>query len=256
MRRFFIATPAPGATHAILNHAEAHHLRDILRMQCGQPIILLDGRGHRYQAQIESVGHAQVCARILAKLEGDTTESPLELTLAQAFLKEKKLDRLIAPLTELGISELVAFCARRSVARPNAAKQRRRVERWRTIAREALKQCGRACLPAIGCAPSLESVLQAHVHDDIRLIFWENATRGLSQLPARQTRPQRIAAIIGPEGGFARSEIEQAQSHGFIPLSLGPRILRAHTAALTVAALLQYQFGDLGGHANGNHESI
>jgi len=254
MRRFFISTPAPGATHVILNRAETHHLRDILRMQRGQPIILLDGLGHQYQAQIESVDNAQACVRLLAKLEGDAVESPIELTLAQAFLKEKKIDRLIAPLTELGINELIAFCAGRSVARPNAAKQRRREERWQTIAREALKQSGRGCLPAIHCAPSFESMLQAHAHDDIRLIFWENATHGLTQLVDRQPRPRRIAAIIGPEGGFARSEIERAQSYGFIPLSLGPRILRAHTAALAVATLLQYRFGDLGYHAVGNQD--
>ena len=247
MRRFKIdAKPVVGDT-AVIAGPDANHMANVLRLKADATVLLFDGTGTEYIARIEKIARGEVRLSILERRPG-RVESPTRVTVAQGFLKDRKMDTLIRPLTELGISRWIPFFADRSVARPNAARLAKRVVRWQKIADEALKQCRRARSPRIEIASDFDAMLQLAGEAAVKLVFWEEASTALSKAgsadgPAGQGE---VFIILGPEGGLTAAEVDRSRQAGFLSLSLGPRILRAETAALAAGTLVQYLFGDLG----------
>ncbi len=132
-----------------------------------------------------------------------------------------------------------------SVPRPDKDRLNLRTERWRKIAKESLKQCRRNQIPDIAETASFEDMLNIGKDSDIKIIFWENENTPFLLFPDKMDY-QKIFAVMGPEGGFTRDEVDAAKESGFVTGGLGPRILRAETAAVTACSLLQYIFGDMG----------
>ncbi len=121
------------------------------------------------------------------------------------------------------------------------------MERWNKIAREALKQCKRGCVPQIEEAATFKEMLNQSQACDIKIAFWENESEPVKVLlPGPERQIEKIFVLLGPEGGFTAKEIEQARTRGFITAALGPRILRAETASVAACVLLQYLYGDMG----------
>lgn len=220
-------------------------MRHVLRFQPQDTIIVFDGTGAEYRARIVSMDDPSVQVELLSPIQ-KSIESPLDLTLAQAFLKEKKMDSLIRHLTELGVTRWVPFMARRCVPTPDAKRLQSRIQRWRKISLESLKQCGRSRPITIEPPVSFQEALDLSKPYDLKLIFWEKADLSQPSMLQANIRPARIFIMIGPEGGFDPAEIRAAQAKEFQIAALGPRILRAETATLTAAALAQFVFGDLG----------
>jgi 16S rRNA (uracil1498-N3)-methyltransferase len=244
MRRFFIPS-IPSGTTTDITGTDAHHLRHVLRLQPQDTIIVFDGTGDEYHARIISMDDQSVQVELLSPIE-NSIESHLDLTLAQAFLKEKKMDGLIRHLTELGVTRWIPFMARRSVPNPDPKRLQSRIQRWRKISLESLKQCGRSRPMAIDPPVSFQEALELSKPYDLKLIFWEKADLSQPSILQAGFRPGRVFMMIGPEGGFDPAEIRTAQAKEFQIAALGPRILRAETATLTAAVLAQYVFGDLG----------
>ncbi len=238
MRRFFLNAPMLIGQKAIIADAEFNHIRNVLRLRVGDSIILFNGSGEEFQAKIFNISSDRIEAMVLQSSE-ISRESSAEIIIAQAFLKEKKMEDLIRPMSELGITRWIPFIAQRSVSRPDDKRIAARYERWNTIARESLKQCRRTKMLEISPIMSLEQITAIGDFCDIKLIFWENASDPIPN------QGSRIIAILGPEGGFSPSEIAMVQQAGFIPATLGPRILRAETAAIAAGSILQYRFGDM-----------
>jgi 16S rRNA (uracil1498-N3)-methyltransferase len=215
-------------------------------MEPGDDIILLDGTGWEYFAQITHLGKKQVVVRV-GKRQKSSAESSLNLTVAQALLKEKKMDRLVRPLTELGIRRLIPFSSKRSVPRPVPHRWEARLRRWERIGREAMKQCRRSRVPDFSSLFSWESLLSSCPEYDLAILFGENARTPLTEIvrdhPPRGVR--KLIIILGPEGGFDDNEVATFKSLQVPIATLGPRILRAETAALAAAALSQFLWGDL-----------
>ena len=140
MRRFKIDAAAIVDSTCVLSGSDARHMINVLRLKAGDRVVLFDGTGKEYAAAIHSISSGEVRLAVLGNRPG-LAESPARITVAQGFLKDKKMDALIRQLTELGISRWIPFCGERSVARPDAERLARRSERWRKIATEALKQC-------------------------------------------------------------------------------------------------------------------
>lgn len=247
MRRFLVNTSDLSGATAVVSGPDAHHITNVLRLARGDEIELLDGSGRGYSARIVSVSSQKVEVELLGRTPF-FGESPLELTVAQAYLKSKKMDILIRQLTELGIAAWLPFVSQRSVPRPDRKSLAARQKRWETIAREALKQCRRARVPEVGPLDSFEAVLAAAQPSALKIVFWEEEKRDLRSLAQAWAPkpPDRVFVIVGPEGGFTLQEIERAAACGFESCSLGPRILKAETAAVAAGALMQYLFGDLG----------
>jgi 16S rRNA (uracil1498-N3)-methyltransferase len=225
---------------------EARHLREVLRLKIGDRVQVFDGKGHEYSAVIEKAMRDTAMLELLDEVRPASPESTLQLTLALALLKGDKFDLVVQKATELGVSELLPVKTKFADVRlrddSDAAK---RVTRWQRIALEAAKQSGRATLPRINEPTDFASVITAPSDDDeLRVMFAERDGLPLSELPKMSSSPS-IVALVGSEGGWADEEIDSGRANGWTIVTLGGRILRAETAAITIVALLQHLYGDL-----------
>jgi 16S rRNA (uracil1498-N3)-methyltransferase len=246
MRYFFIEPSLAMGPAVSITGPEVHHIKNVLRLKAGDGLKLFDGTGFEYEAIILSVSAKQVMVEIQRKLK-TTVQSGTRIIVAQAFLKQKKMDDLVRKLCELGVAEWIPFFSERAIPRPDSERLAGRCQRWRRIAIEAVKQCRRIDTPRIEEAHSIDEVLNSSKRCDLKFVFWENESSRLSiDLLAEDELPQKIMVMIGPEGGFADQEINRIQNSGFLPTGLGPRILRAETATIAAVTLVQYIFGDMG----------
>ena len=242
LRRFFInPTDITGDT-AQLTGPEAHHLRTVLRLSPGDPIIFFDGTGARYQARIERI----LKDRVTATIYGQDRDLPakVRLHLGQALLKGQKMDLILQKATELGVEAIWPFSSEHGIRKPLRETQ---LERWQRIVLEACKQCDRAKPPEIEDTREITELMTHPPACDVKLIFWEHeAQQTLPEVLADQaTECRSVLFLLGPEGGFSEAEVACARQEGFRPVSLGPRILRAETATLAATAILQFALGNL-----------
>ena len=219
-------------------------MRVVLRLKPGDGVILVDPAGRQFEAQIIAFegSTVDVMATRAASASG---ESQLRITVVQGFLKEKKMDKLVRVLTELGVSRFVPVICSRSVARPPEKRYTARLQRWQRIVGQAMKQCRRShgleILPAMG----FKAFLDWDATDGLKLLFWER--QALNPLVAdSEPWPGEVILMLGPEGGFSKAEVELARAAGFVTVGLGPRILRAETATLAAVVMTQYLWGDMG----------
>lgn len=238
MRRFF-APPENFANGIVaLDEDETRHLRDVLRLRVGGEIAVFDGQGKEFRCSISEIGKRDARASITSEIPPASPESPLDLTLAAAVLKGEKFDLVVQKAVELGVTRLIPVEADRCDVR--LADAGKRIIRWQRICMEATKQCGRARLMQIDDAITSEALFeQAHGGS---ILFSES---GGSSLDAISSTDNKLTAIVGPEGGWDVGELELARSAGISIVTLGGRILRAETAAIGIAAILQHRYGDL-----------
>lgn len=238
MRRFFVPPQELIEEEIVLSPELLHHLGAVLRLTAGEEIVLLDGRGNLCRCRIDLLGKRSGKVRVLSRWR--EKESAFPVRLLQALPKGDKMDLVLQKGTELGVSSFVPVLAGRSISRPD---QEKRLSRWERIVREAARQCRRPCLPRLSSPRTLSEAL-AECQSDLRLMLWEDECRPLSEaLPAEP--PREAAILVGPEGGFSPQEAEIAREADFIPVRIGPRILRTETAGFAVASILQYLYGDL-----------
>jgi 16S rRNA (uracil1498-N3)-methyltransferase len=245
MRYFFIPPEALARSETEIVGREARHMGKVLRLKPGMVVGLSDGCGMQGEARIVSVTRDRVVLAVLRRFSSPR-ETTGELVAAQAMLKDQKMDLLLRQLTELGITGWRPFVSQRSIPQPDTHRQASRTERWERIAREAVKQCRRGRLPAVAPVGRFADILQVGERFDMRILFWEGARHALPALPAVDTvAPRKILMVVGPEGGFADEEARHARERGFRLAALGPRILRAETAAVAACTLVQHLYGDL-----------
>ncbi|MFO7861012.1 MAG: 16S rRNA (uracil(1498)-N(3))-methyltransferase [Desulfosalsimonas sp.] len=242
MRRFYINPSELDRPEPCITGKEARHLKTVLRLSAGDRIRVTDGAGRICDARIISMEGKTVRVVIENRIEAGN-ESPLDLIVAQGFLKDKKMDDLVRHLTELGVTRWVPMITRRTVARPDARRMKKRTERWQAISLEAIKQCGRSMVPDIAPVMDFSEVLSLGATVDSGLFFWEQARAPLAA--TAEDSPGSILLLLGPEGGFTEKEAADAEAAGLCAVSMGCRILRAETAAISACTLVQYVFGDL-----------
>ena len=242
MRRFFVSPASLQQTTIPLEGDTLHHLSKVLRLSPGEEILLLDGLGNLCLCRIESLGRRSGEARVLRRWQ--ESEAVLPIQLLQSLPKGDKMELILQKGTELGVTEFVPVLAGRSTARLVADREESRQQRWQRIIQEAARQCRRPVLPRLTPAIPLAEALSA-CSAELRLLPWEEESRPLAAvLPSRA--PASAAVLIGPEGGFSAAEAALAAEAGFLPVSLGHRILRSETAGFAVATILQHHYGDLG----------
>jgi len=247
MRRFHIERSSIEGNAAFITGGDALHVHTVLRMKPGMVLQLWDESGDIYTARIVSVSKERMELAIIEALGQSTVESPVHIALGQSLLKARKMDALVRQLTELGVAEWMPFISERSVSRPSAKQTESRKSRWQTITQEALKQCRRTREMKIHTVVPFKDILSQAEHYDLCLVFYEASSSALSDRVTEVPTPAAsILALIGPEGGFSQDEISLAEEAGFVIAGLGPRILKAETAALAACSLTQYIFGDLG----------
>ena len=238
MRRFYAPKENFSDGRIYIAADETRHLRDVLRLQTGDKIAVFDGEGNEFLAKIETIKKSGVELKIIQTLAPSSAESPLHLTLAAAMLKGEKFDLVVQKAVEIGVTRLVPLHTARCDVNIKGADKR--VDRWRKIVIDAAKQSGRARLMSIDVPVEFAEFVHSETSDEI-IVFTERGGESFLKL----NEVNKITAVIGPEGGWDDSEIELVKTSGVKLITLGGRILRAETAAISIAAILQHRFGDL-----------
>jgi 16S rRNA (uracil1498-N3)-methyltransferase len=273
MHRFFV-DPAlltgaiPSDKFVTLPKDLAHQVRDVLRLQVGEQVLLLDNSGDEVLAEIASLNKLGVSARLLERRKGER-ESPVRLVLCQGLLKSARFEWVLEKGTELGVSTFSPILCRRSMAGLEDAGAAK-VQRWQRIIQEAAEQCGRARLPQLLPIRPLMHALNDIPPGALALMPWEeehelslrdalksfrrgeplwspapssNSSIVSNNQNAPLAQTLTVVLFIGPEGGLMADEVRLAQRHSAVAISLGERILRAETAALAAIANVMYELG-------------
>jgi 16S rRNA (uracil1498-N3)-methyltransferase len=248
-RRRFYAPPEAFSSDLqtlTLQVEEARHLRDVLRLRPGDRVHVFDGAGKEFECSIDESRKDTARLTVLAEVEPARAESPLQLTLAVALLKSDKFDLVVQKATELGVARVVPVATKLADIRlRDDSDANKRVGRWQRIAMEASKQSGRALVPVVTQPVSFAELVQDTLATGQRsLMFSERDGKPL--LEAKNILDaKRVTALVGSEGGWTDEEIALARDNDWEVVTLGGRTLRAETAAIAVAALLQHLCGDL-----------
>ena len=226
----------------VLPEAQTHYLKHVLRLKPGAALLLFDGKqpadfhaaltvnGKKLSATIESVTAIE-------------TESSLPVELIQGLGRADHMDWMIQKTTELGVNRIALFNAERTQSPLKSVKLEKKMQHWRSVAISACEQSGRALIPEITFYHDLGQVL-ATTSTDCKLLldFCGDSLTSVLQQRAKNTP---LAILLGPEGGLNPTEIELAKLSDFAPVTLGPRVLRTETAAISAIAIAQSLLGDL-----------
>jgi 16S rRNA (uracil1498-N3)-methyltransferase len=217
-----------------------HHARDVLRLRPGAEVRVFDGAGHEFAGVLETVARGGVTCHVSGAVE-TRPESPLRIVLAMAALKGDRMELVIQKATELGVAAIQPIVTARTDAAARPALKGARHDRWEKVAGGAAEQCGRAVVPEVAPTVTLRDLLAAPFAG-ARIAFVETEdARPLADAP----RADSVQLLVGPAGGWEPSEVAAFPAAGVYPASLGPRILRAETAALAAVTALQVLWGDL-----------
>lgn len=218
----------------------ANHTANVLRLTDGHPIVLFNGDGNDYTAELTEVKKRTVTALVDAKL-GLSVESPLSIHLGQGVSRGDRMDFAIQKAVELGVSEITPLITERCGVKLSKERWEKKHQQWFKLIVAACEQCGRNRLPKLNpCISSNEWVAQST--QQLRLTLHPQAAKSVKHL-SLPTAGVRL--LIGPEGGFTDAEVYATEEAGFQTVQMGPRVLRTETAAMAAIAILQAIHGDL-----------
>ena len=243
MYQFFVDASQIRGRRVVITGGDVNHIRNVLRMRPGEELSVFNGAdGREYRCGIEEIREEEViCSLRFIREEG--VELPARVTLFQGLPKADKMEFIVQKAVELGVYAVVPVATRRAVVKLDEKKARAKTERWQAIAEAAAKQSRRAVVPRVGNVCTLKEALAQAAGMDVKLIPYE-LSEGMAETRKQieSVAPgQEVAVFIGPEGGFEEEEVELARAAGFVPVTLGKRILRTETAGLVVMAWLMYR---------------
>ena len=245
MHRFYLPPEQCDARLVVLRDQEARHTRQVLRLERGAQVVVLDGQGGHQLCKVRNAARDRVELGVLE--HRSIPPLPYRLTLFQAMPKGKTFDTIVQKATELGAWRVVPLLTERVVTRLEGVSAGPKVEHWQRTAIEAIKQCGSAWLPQIDPPQPLRQCLERPEREDLSLVASlqsgsDHPRRVLQTFRAQHGRaPQTVAVWIGPEGDFTPAELEAIQSSGAVPVTLGSLVLRADTAAIYCLSILSYE---------------
>jgi 16S rRNA (uracil1498-N3)-methyltransferase len=245
MHRFYITPEDWNPDSLVLGGPEAHHARDVLRLQPGGRVVVFNGRGHEITAEIAKLNRDEVHLRKMH--EARVPPLPCRITLAQAIPKGKNMDLIVQKAVEIGAAEIAPIISERTIVHLEAKEAAQKQTKWQQVAIEAAKQCGQNWLPVVQTPRKLTDFFaNAHLQQ-LRLIgsLQSDAVHLKTVLAdyerEHQVRPTSVLMCIGPEGDFTPAELNLARSNGCRPITLGPIILRVETAAIYCLSVLSYE---------------
>lgn len=235
-RRFYVPGDAIRGGIAVLPPEQAHHLRDVLRLSSGDAVEIIDGSGAGYSGEIELRG-TDVVVGSLQPLPSERTST--RIVLAAALIKPARFEWILEKAAELGVSEIIPLITHFSEIKIPKERIETRLERWRRIIQESVKQCRRLDTPDLRVPRDFSDFIQESAFASyLRILFYEKAA-GVWRAP--DALPDRVIICIGPEGGWESREVDQARAAGYEIAGLGPLTLRAETAAIAALSIVQHQ---------------
>src|SRR5688572_29785798 len=235
--RFYLDAPLRAGGVCTLSEDAAHHAVHVLRLREGDDVTLFNGRGGEFAARISSMQRLRISIDLLQHRSIER-ESPLRITLVQGVSAGERMDSTVRKAVELGVAEVQPVLAARSVARPKGDRAENRRSHWQKIVISACEQCGRNRVPEVQALVSLDDYRPG---SGTKILLSPASQRPLSKLTGAESQ---IILAAGPEAGFTEEEEARLLETGFVPASLGPRILRTETAAVAALAALNALRGD------------
>jgi len=247
MHRFFVAPENWNPRALALRGSEAHHARNVLRMEAGDKLVLFNGAGRELTAEITNVDDEEIRLRKLH--ESETVPLRCRIVLGQAIPKGKNMDLIVQKAVEIGAAEIAPIISDRTIVQVDSESAAQKQSKWQQIAVEAAKQCGQNWLPHIDAPRKLSELFSAAADEsfDPHLIgSLQPGAQHLKKVLAdysseHQHLPRSVLMLVGPEGDFTPAELALAHRHGCRPITLGPIILRVETAAIYCLSILSYE---------------
>ncbi|HVF72124.1 MAG TPA: 16S rRNA (uracil(1498)-N(3))-methyltransferase [Chthoniobacterales bacterium] len=245
MHRFYLAPDQWRSEPLALTGSEAHHCRNVLRLDCGDKLVVFDGAGRQLTAEISGMSGGEVSLRKLHEARVEPLRC--QITLAQAIPKGKNMDLIVQKAVEIGAAEIAPILSDRTVVRLDDESAASKQEKWQTVAIEAAKQCGQDWLPRVHVPQSMAEFFKQNRRFDLQLIgSLQSDALHLKKILAEYSaehgdRPRSVLMVVGPEGDFTPAELSLARSHGCRPITLGPIVLRVETASIYCLSVLSYE---------------
>lgn len=243
MKRIFLKSISDEVT---ISGGDARHLAYSLRAKRGDRLTAVDGAGNCAVIELVDFDKETIKARRIGELQQVVTER--KIILADCLPKQNRFENIIEKATELGVDKIEPLISERTIARPGGAREKSKLERWARIAKEAAEQCARDTIPVIENIRTLDDWLKkiSPLAEDTLLLFcWESeqettAREVLSNY--KNSGGENIIVLIGSEGGFSEREVQAIKSAGGVSVTLGKRVLKTDTAAISVLAMINYEF--------------
>lgn len=245
MQQYFIKERAEIGQSISFDEEQSHHMMHVVRMKKDDIVRIADSSHRLFHVRID-IQKAGVCGQVIEELV-DRTRASVEVTLIQGMIKGEKWDFLIQKACELGVSKIVPLISQRSVVKIPREKLDKKLSRWNKIALEACEQCKRSTRAEVLPPISLQEI--AAYRSDVNLIAYEKAdaaSEKLYHVLSSHPHPSSVTCVIGSEGGFAQEEVQILMKQEFCRISLGYRILRAETAALSLLNTIDFYYDMIG----------
>jgi 16S rRNA (uracil1498-N3)-methyltransferase len=245
VHRFYLAPEEWKPDALVLTGGEAHHCRNVLRLEPGDKVVLFNGQGREITAEIVSSDAAEIY--LLRLHHAQTAPLRCRITLGQAIPKGKNMDLIVQKAVEIGAAEIAPILSDRTVVRLDDENAVAKQAKWQSIAIEAAKQCGQNWLPQVQTPKTLAQFFQDHRRFDLQLIgSLQSDALHLKKILEQFSiehgdRPHNVLILVGPEGDFTPAELSLARSQGCRPITLGPIILRVETAPIYCLSILSYE---------------
>ncbi len=238
--RIYTAQELTVGAEILLPEQAGEHAVRVLRLERGHPLILINGDGHEYEAELASRAKRAVTA-IIKQVRAVDREATLSITLAQSIARGEKMDWILQKATELGVSRIVPLITERTEVKLDEERAERRMAHWDSVIESACEQCGRTTLPVLSPPQRIDRWLTALDFGGMRLAMIPGGETTVHELPSMQAG---VMVVVGPEGGLSEQDVAMLRQGDFVGLKLGPRILRTETAGVAVIAALQALYGD------------
>lgn len=247
MQRYFVSPKQMNEESIRILGEDAHHLIRVLRVKIGEQIIVSDGQGTEVLGKVTATDESSVVVERVTELK-TSGEPNVEVWIAQSLPKGDKFETVVQKCTELGASRIIPFISERTIVRYDEKKLQKRMERWRKIAKEAAEQSHRSAIPVIESPRNWKALLESVPSTNALLCYEQERSKGIKtalQSLRAEAESQPMLIVIGPEGGLTEAEAKQAQEAGCVTVSLGRRILRTETAAMTALTCIMYEFDEM-----------
>lgn len=240
--RIFVSFDQIEENVATIEGSDVNYILNVMRLKIGDEVIVLDSKSKEYESKIVSIDKDMILVDLIAE-KHPKSEPKVKATIAQGIPKNPKMDLIVQKATELGALRIIPIKTERSIVKIPREKEESRVNRWQKIAKEAAEQSGRLIIPFVDQIVDIKDLFIQKNDFDLCIMLWEmEKERTIKSVLKEHQDIKHLLVLIGPEGGFSHDEAALAKKEGFLSTTLGNRIVRTETAAISVLSMVHYEF--------------